>query len=150
MRHGDALAERLDPERPLSPTGRRDVEEVARLAAGQNLRVSSIFHSGILRAVQTAEMMATWLKPAAGVHPMAGLRPQDDPAIAQAEIALASQPILLVGHLPHLNRLAAMLLTGSAERDVCTFEPASMIRCSIEEARWQISWKINPDGLKRS
>jgi len=145
MRHGDALAEKQDPERPLSPMGRRDVEQVARLAAGRNLRVSSIFHSGILRAVQTAEMMEKWLEPALGVHPMAGLRPQDDPAIAQAEIALAAQPILMVGHLPHLNRLAAMLVTGSAERDVCTFEPASMICCSIKEARWQISWKINPD-----
>lgn len=53
VQHGDAAPERLDPERPLSAAGRREVEAVARLLACAGARVAQVVHSGKLRAQQT-------------------------------------------------------------------------------------------------
>ena len=52
VQHGDAVPERLDPERPLSVAGRREVEAVGRLLAGAGARVAHVVHSGKLRAQQ--------------------------------------------------------------------------------------------------
>ena len=39
VQHGDAVPERLGPERPLSAAGRQEVENVVRLLAGGGARV---------------------------------------------------------------------------------------------------------------
>ena len=50
VQHGDAVPEQLDPERPLSAAGRREVEAVARLLASTGARTVRVAHSGKLRA----------------------------------------------------------------------------------------------------
>jgi phosphohistidine phosphatase len=142
VRHGEAVSEKQDPQRPLSPSGRQEVERVARMAAAKNVQVSVIFHSGILRARQTAEILAQSLRCTSGVQPLSGLRPQDDPAIAKAEIEVAESPIILVGHLPHLNRLVALLIGADAESPVMEFPPATMVCCSNDTSKWKISWTL--------
>ena len=67
VQHGDALPEQVDPERPLSAEGRRDVEAVARLLASAGTRAVRVAHSGKLRAQQTAEVLAAaWHLPQSG------------------------------------------------------------------------------------
>ena len=142
VRHGEAVSEKQDPQRPLSPSGRQEVERVARMAAAKNVQVSVIFHSGILRARQTAEILAQSLRCPSGVQPLSGLRPQDDPAIAKAEIEVAESPIILVGHLPHLNRLVALLIGADVDSPVMEFPPATMVCCSNDTSNWKISWTL--------
>ena len=102
---------------------------------------------GILRARQTAEILAEPLRCTSGVQPLSGLRPQDDPAIAKAEIEAAENPIMLVGHLPHLNRLVALLLSGDPESQVMEFPPATMVCCSNDMSKWKISWTLTSQSL---
>jgi phosphohistidine phosphatase len=147
VRHGEAVSEKQDPQRPLSLSGREEVERVARMAAAKNVQVSAIFHSGILRARQTAEILAESLQCTSGVQPLSGLRPQDDPAIAKAEIEAADSAIVLVGHLPHLNRLVTLLLSGDAESPVMEFPPATMVCCSNDTSKWKISWILPSDPV---
>jgi phosphohistidine phosphatase len=147
VRHGEAVSERLDPQRPLTSSGREEVERLARMAATKNVQVTAIFHSGILRAKQTAEVLAEPLRCTSGVQPLSGLRPQDDPAIAKAELEAAENPIMLVGHLPHLNRLVALLLSGDAESQVLQFPPATMVCCSNDTSKWKISWMLTSHPL---
>jgi phosphohistidine phosphatase len=142
VRHGEAISEKQDPQRPLTPTGREEVERMARMAAAKNIQVSAIFHSGILRARQTAEILAEALRCTSGVQPLSGLRPQDDPAIAKAEIEIAESSVMLVGHLPHLNRLVSLLLSGDAESLVMEFPPATMVCCNNDTSKWEISWTL--------
>jgi phosphohistidine phosphatase len=144
VRHGEAVSEKQDPQRPLSPSGREEVERVARMAAAKNVQVSAIFHSGILRARQTAEILAESLRCTSAVQPLSGLRPQDDPAIVKAEIEAAESPIMLVGHLPHLDRLVALLLGGDTESQAMEFPPATMVCCSNDTSKWKISWTLTP------
>ena len=77
VQHGDAIPERVDPERPLSAEGRRDVEAVARLLASAGTRAVRVAHSGKLRAQQTAEVLAAALAPAAVPAIVTGLNPND-------------------------------------------------------------------------
>ncbi|MBI2534321.1 MAG: phosphohistidine phosphatase SixA [Deltaproteobacteria bacterium] len=145
VRHGDAVLESLDPQRPLSRLGQEQVERVARAAAARQAQVSAIFHSGILRAQQTAEILAAHLGPALGVQRMSGLAPQDDPAIAKAELEAAPAPVMLVGHLPHMGRLAGLLINGDADRDAVGFAPATIVCISRESSLWQLVWLLGPD-----
>src|SRR3972149_1603342 len=41
-----------------------------------------------------------------------GLGPNDDPEVARDECERAAAPVMLVGHLPHLGRLAGTLVRG--------------------------------------
>jgi phosphohistidine phosphatase len=144
VRHGEAFPETQDPRRPLTPAGREDVERLARAAATKPVRAAAIFHSGIVRARQTAEILGAELAPAIQVQQLSGLLPDDDPAIAAAELETAQHSILLVGHLPHMNRLAALLITGDSERRVVDFAPATMVCCAREHSRWTVSWILAP------
>jgi phosphohistidine phosphatase len=142
VRHGEAVSEQQDPQRPLTASGREAVERVAQMAAAKNVQVSAIFHSGILRARETAEILAEALRFTSGVQQLSGLRPQDDPAIAKAEIEATESPIMLVGHLPHLNRLLGLLLSGDPESQIMEFPPATMVCCSNDTSKWKISWTL--------
>ncbi len=146
MRHGEAFPETQDPRRPLTPAGRANVERLARLAAARPIRASAIFHSGILRARQTAEILGTQLAPDIQVQQISGLMPGDDPAIAAAELETAQDSIILVGHLPHMNRLAALLTNGDSDRGVVYFSPASMVCCSRKDSQWTLAWMLTPDS----
>ena len=147
MRHGEAVSETLDRLRPLSRVGREQVERVARAAASGHLDVSEILHSGILRARQTAEILAQHLAPAKGVRETTGLLPEDDPTVAAAELQAADDPLVLVGHLPHMSRLVGLLINGDPERHVVDFAPASMLCCSYAGSTWKIQWMLTPHAL---
>ena len=144
VRHGDALSASENPERPLSPTGREAVARVAGLARERQAQVSVIYHSGILRAQQTAEILAQYLEPTEGVTAISGLLPDDDPAMGQAQLEAATEPVMLVGHLPYMRRLAALLVNGDPERPVVDFAPADLICCSKKHLRWRINWHLAP------
>jgi phosphohistidine phosphatase len=142
VRHGEAMSSAENPVRPLSRAGRTGVERNARLARERDVKISAIYHSGILRAEETAAILAAHLTPPLGVEQHAGLLPEDDPALAKADLEEAQDSIMLVGHLPHLNRLAALLVASDANRSVVDFSPAMMACCAKEGRRWKIAWTL--------
>jgi len=144
VRHGEAVSETFDPQRPLTRVGREEVERVAGVAASRKIGVSAILHSGILRAKQTAEIFAKVLTPAVAVQQITGLLPQDDPIIVKAELEAAESSVMLVGHLPHMNRLAALLVQGDTDRQVVEFSPAMLVCCSRDGSQWKIAWTLAP------
>jgi len=118
VQHGEAKAEAEDPARPLTDRGREEVRRVARHAAAVKLQVAEIRHSGRLRARLTAEILAEHLSPPGGTREIEGLGPTDDPGKARREIEAAQDSVMLVGHLPHLSRLASSLLAGDPGREI--------------------------------
>lgn len=144
VRHGEAAAQTGDPRRPLTPAGRRDVERVAHAVATRGVSVSEIVHSGMLRAHQTAEIFSRVLNSSAVLKEVAGLKPDDDPFLAKAELDTAATPIMMVGHLPHLGRLAALLAGADPDAPLVEFTPATLVCFSHHERRWKIVWRITP------
>lgn len=143
VRHGAALAQGADSQRPLTPMGRQGVARVAQTAAARNILISEIVHSGILRAQQTAEIFAEYLSPPNGVRAMSGLCPQDDPMLGKAELEAARHPLMLVGHLPYMGRLAGLLASGDPDRTVVEFAPATLVCFSRDHSGWKISWSMS-------
>jgi phosphohistidine phosphatase len=145
VRHGQAKAETMDPAQPLSERGREEVERVARHAAARGLRVVEIRHSRKLRARETAEILAAHLAPARGVREVDGLAPADDPAAARQSLEEAHEPLMLVGHLPHLSRLASSLLLGDAGKEIVHFGNASLACLARTDGGWRLEWILTPD-----
>jgi phosphohistidine phosphatase len=149
VRHGEARSASEDSRRPLSARGRREVEAVARVAAAKKITVATIVHSDKLRARETAEILARLIAPANDVRQISGVAPDDDPEIAKAEMEASTAPLMIVGHLPHLARLASLLLTGDSERPTVEFSTATIACLSWNAGSWKCSWIIGPEELSR-
>ena len=145
VQHGEAVPETQDPSRPLTEKGRREAESTARRAAELGVKVSKILHSGKLRAKQTAEAMAEALKPSGGVERADGLDPLADPAIWAERLKEAGEDLMLVGHLPHLSKLASLLLTGSPDVEPVKFRMAGILCLEREDSKWRLLWYLTPE-----
>lgn len=144
VQHGEAKPESEDPERPLTGKGRAEVESVARHVAGLGVTVARILHSGRLRAKQTAEIFAQHLVPPEGVLEQKGLGPLDDPQEAKRLIQQAKRPLMVVGHLPHLSRLTALLISGDPEKEVVRFSMGGIVYLGKNDDGWSIGWALVP------
>jgi phosphohistidine phosphatase len=140
VRHGEATPGADDAVRPLTDRGRQVIERVGREAAARGVEVAEIRHSGLLRARQTAEILATHLRPRGGVRATTGLAPEDDPDVAQADYGEGREPVLLVGHLPHLARLEARLTGRQTE---LSLQPGTMLALSRSTDGWELTWRID-------
>ena len=58
VRHGDAVGADVNPTRPLSEEGREEVLKVAHHLKKNRIEVDHIWHSGKVRAIETAEIIA--------------------------------------------------------------------------------------------
>ncbi|MDH4230575.1 MAG: phosphohistidine phosphatase SixA [Nitrospirota bacterium] len=145
VQHGKSLPKEVDPEQGLSDEGRAETEKIASAAKEHGVRIARIVQSGKKRAVQTAEIFASALQPAAGVQKADGLNPLDDVA-AFAEKIAASEDLMLVGHLPFMERLASFLITGSADKPVIRFQNSGIV-CLEKDAdagHWAVRWTLLP------
>ncbi len=145
VRHGEAEAELVEPTQPLRERGRAEVTRIASHAAWVKATVAEIRHSTKLRAKQTAEILAAHLHPVRGVLQVGYLSPNDDPGRAQEAAETAVEPLMLVGHLPHLARLASLLLVGDPNREVVRFRPGAIARLERAERGWVVGWILTPE-----
>jgi phosphohistidine phosphatase len=146
VQHAEAKREEEDPARDLTEKGRLDIENVAHHLERLNVQVRQIWHSGKTRAQSTAKVLATHIKPPAGVSEAPGLAPLDDPEVWAGRIAKMHEDILLVGHLPHLARLAAILMSGDKERMVINFQMGGVVRLRrMEAGQWAVDWMVVPE-----
>jgi len=146
VQHAEAKREEEDPARDLTAKGRQDLKRVANYVGKLNLAVSQVFHSGKTRAVSTAEILAGSLKPAPGVSETTGLAPLDDPESWAGRISIGDENIMLVGHLPHLAKLAALLISGDQENGVVNFKMGGMVCLRrLEAGQWRVEWMLIPE-----
>ncbi len=146
VQHGKALAKDIDPDQGLSEEGARQVKAVADIALLRGLAVARIEHSPKTRARSTAEILASVLKPREGAHQREGLKPMDDVEALASGLNSASG-LMLVGHLPFLEKLASLLITGSSDAKTIKFQNGGIV-CLDKEVgkdRWHIKWAITPD-----
>ena len=120
-----------DTKRPLTERGiARFKASVAGLAAFDTA-IDEIFTSPLVRAKQTADLLAAGMKPMPAVKLLDGLAPGQGPAAVMAQLAKAARRrrIALVGHEPDLGELAAHLL--AAGRPV-EFKKGAVCRIDLE------------------
>lgn len=150
VQHAAARSEEEDSQRPLSDRGWVDIRKVAAFVASQcEIKPKRISHSGKTRAEQTAAVLAERLKPIDGVQAEEGLGPKDDPAIWVKKLGEINDELMLVGHLPHLSKLAALLLSEQREKQIIKFQMAGIVCLEKDESElWSVQWMIIPQLLE--
>jgi phosphohistidine phosphatase len=149
VQHGKAKSAEQDPNRGLSDEGREEVKHVAEFLAGLRMSVALIQHSGKARAEETAHILAESIRCMAGPGHTSGLDPDDDPLETANFLKVYTEDILIVGHLPHLERLTSLLLTGNPDRRPVQFRNGGVV--CLEQAQngtWSIVWAIVPELLR--
>lgn len=109
VHHGDAVGPEVDPQRPLSAAGRAAVERAAAEAAARGARPAVVWHSGKLRARQTAEIFWRACNALAEFSATRDLQPDDPPSWMRDRLRHEPREILLAGHFPHLPGLLRLL-----------------------------------------
>jgi phosphohistidine phosphatase len=146
VQHGEAKREEEDPQRGLTDKGFKDAARTAIYAQKLRFTVSVIHHSGKTRAVQTAQIFADYLKPEKGLSRTDNLAPMDDPEVWADRIAEMDEDVMLVGHLPHLARLAGLLLCGDKERTCVDFKMGGIVCLKrLDGGRWAVEWMVVPE-----
>jgi phosphohistidine phosphatase len=145
VQHGKSLSKDKDPQKGLSQEGIAETKRIAQVAKGYAVPVSRIIHSGKTRARQTAEIFEAALKPSDGIHESSGLNPLDDVTVFAATID-STEDVMLVGHLPFMERLTAYLITGSSEKPVFKFQNSGIVCMDTEPTTgsWVIKWTLMP------
>ena len=143
VQHGKAKSKQEDSDRPLTDEGRKEVESVMLLMLRFGaITASRVVHSGKRRAAETAELIAGKLQ--AEVAAEEGLDPDDDPRIWAERLEGADRDLMVVGHLPHLERLASLLLCGEPDAGVVRFVNGGVVCLGGEGGRWSLHWAVTP------
>ena len=126
VQHGRNLSASEDPQKGLSPQGIEETERIAGVAAGYHVVVSRILHSGKKRARQTAEILAAHLLPGRQAKAHEGMAPLDDVRTFAGTLDTAEN-VMLVGHLPFMERLIGLLVCENPERTVFKMQNSGIV-----------------------
>ena len=141
VHHADALDAGVDPQRPLSSEGRTHALRLASALASRGVRPAAIWHSGKLRARQTADAFRTACSPAAEFAAVRGLQPSDPPEWIRDRVAGEARDIMLVGHFPSLPRILHLLVTGTNDGGADEFPQHGVVALLPAGTRWSVEWK---------
>ncbi len=144
VHHGDAVGPDVDPMRPLSDRGRVQVDTLAHKAAERGAKPDVIWHSGKLRARQTAEAYWKHCNPLAAFSATRGLQPTDPTNWIADAIVGDTRGILLAGHFPHMPRLLARLLTGDPDVGPVDFPLNGIVAIEEVDGKWIERWRLKP------
>lgn len=145
--HGEAKSEVEDPERSLTPRGEKEVMGVSKAASGLHIMPSKVYHSGKLRAKQTAEIVANELKiPDLNVQSVQGLNPNDDIHPWAERISKEKEDLMFAGHLPFLEKLTSFLLCGNENARLVLFRYGAIVCLDQKEDKgWAVRWILTPE-----
>jgi phosphohistidine phosphatase len=144
VHHAEAMGHEDDSRRPLSPEGEAQAEHAASEAAALGAKPAVVWHSGKLRARQTA--LAFWraCNALAEFSATPDLQPTDSPSRMRDRLRGEARDLLLAGHFPHLPRLLSLLV-----RDAVSFPQhgAVALETTDEGETWKVLWRIEPGDL---
>lgn len=149
VQHAEAKNSDEDPERNLSEVGVTHARSAAQFLSEGGIRPRLVWHSGKLRAERTARILAEAI---GGVEPTLhpGLGPSDDPSgIVEELVEVDDAGVMIVGHLPYLARLAAILLDAGAGQSPVRFRNAGIVALSHAEGAWCVEWAMPPQLMQR-
>jgi phosphohistidine phosphatase len=141
IRHADAVAETLtlaDPHRHLTPVGRDQARALGDRLRWHDCEPTHIWSSPLVRAIQTAELVASGVHSTLAIEALPALAPEEPAKGVVAALARlpADAVVLLVGHEPGISAVGA-LLVGRPEFPVLAKAEAARI---IDGAlRWRFA-----------
>jgi phosphohistidine phosphatase len=141
VHHAEAVPHDDDSRRPLSERGEAQAARGASVAAARGAKPGVVWHSGKLRARQTA--MAFWraCNALAEFSATADLQPTDPASRMRDRLRGEHRDLLIAGHFPHLPRLLSLLINRDAsfpQHGVVALETTD------EGETWTELWRFDP------
>lgn len=147
VQHGEALSKEIDPDRLLTKKGREDSKKIAEFLKNI-ITVDVIWHSTKTRAAETALIFSEILSPTEGIEQKDGLTPNDPVKEILDDIHSAKKEIMIVSHLPFLQRLTSLILLNSEIYEIVWFKMGGVVALEQNEAgRWALAFTIIPELL---
>ncbi|WP_167512473.1 SixA phosphatase family protein [Oceanidesulfovibrio marinus] len=153
MQHGTAFPKEVNPEQPLSPVGAEQVESSARAMRALGCKPELIIASPKLRSRQTAVRVAA----AMGIAENEIMVSEAVKATANSYVTLEflaglphAESVFIAGHLPNLERLAALLIAPDAKANV-TFQNGGLTcidAARLENGQGTLLFHITPKQLR--
>ncbi len=142
IQHGISLPEEKDPEKSLSPEGKEETQRTAEFLKIKNIKVDAVWHSSKLRAMQTAQIISNSIF-CSETKERNDLNPLNFVENFPEEIKSLDKNLMIVGHLPFLQKLASLLLSGSETNQFISFKNSGVV-CLEYTDTWKIAWMITP------
>jgi phosphohistidine phosphatase len=142
VRHAEAIPETIgqrDPHRHLTAHGREQARSLGDRMRWHDCTPTHVWASPLVRAVQTAELVASGLQCDAAVEVVPALAPDGNARDVVAALrALASDAaVLLVGHEPSLSGIGALIANDPSFAGLAK---AQAVRIVDGIARWRFAW----------
>jgi len=143
-----------DEKRALTTEGRRKLRRVAKAMRAMRLSFDVIFSSPLVRARQTAEVVAEELRLKKRLQETGQLAPDVSPTKQIAWLKnLRPSPgsVLLVGHEPNFSELTSHLLTGGRLLAI-NFKKAGLCKVTadrIAAGGATLEWLLTPKQMER-
>jgi phosphohistidine phosphatase len=146
VRHGKAELGPEEADRKLSERGVADVQAMAQHLAAQEIRVARVVHSGLVRARETAEILAAHLAPDQPLEQVVGLAPWGDVEKFAQTVEKWNVDTLVCGHEPFIGLAASILMCGDADADLVAVKTGTIMALERSPFRpgWQLRWMLTP------
>lgn len=148
IRHAHALDGADDAARPLSAKGRRQADRMGRwLRRRRQFEARELWHSPLVRAQETAVILALRTGGRRQLRVVAAAEPAADPAVLARKLADTRRSVAVVGHEPHLSALATRLLGGPTSPPMVELKKGAVLALERTGRRWAVCWLVAPGQL---
>jgi phosphohistidine phosphatase len=156
LRHGIAVDPGTpgitDDERPLTPKGEKRMRQIACGLRALDLKLDRIVTSPLVRARETAEIVARELNLRNSLEIANAL--QTGSSASTVKRWLRDRPeerLMIVGHNPTLSDLISLLVIGSEQPLICDLKKggiAALTRASANMEFYHVAWIAPPQILR--
>ena len=121
MRHGEAEGVYEGDGPSLSARGESEVSQIGEALSSKKIQLDHIYHSGKMRAKQTADIVRGKFSADIPISKKEGLKPNDPVPVFAKDLNDESGNILVIGHLPFVSKLTSYLLAESESELMFSF-----------------------------
>jgi phosphohistidine phosphatase len=147
LRHGKAGEAPRDEDRELTSGGAKAIKKAAAFLKDREAAPAAIWQSGLVRAEQSAKIVAKALGLKSRLSQHGGMAPMDPVQAIRSQIEAFKGDLMLVGHQPFLGSLVSLLVLGSVDREVLDLRTSGVVcleTISKTGGFWKILWAWNP------
>ena len=149
VRHADALPGPDDAIRPLSKKGRKQSAVIGAFLRRIGVWVDAVWQSELLRAQQTAEIIAKEMRSKNSPLTIQGLGPDDSISALHKRLDAFNGNLMIVGHAPSLPALIPSLLGLARQRQIIDLKKGGVVCFETDESgKWILLWCVEPDICK--
>jgi phosphohistidine phosphatase len=151
IRHAEAIDETLelrDPMRHLTAHGRKQARGLGDRLRWHDCTPTHIWTSPLVRAVQTAELVAAGLASEINVDVIPALAPGEHlrNVVTAVQALAANAAVLLVGHEPSISAIGGLFVGAN---DFAALDKAEAVRITDGKLRWRFAWNAEAPATTR-